>query len=84
MSRYQVFPNRGKMKVVYNSDGTVDLLATREIALGNPSEEDCEEVDPDYILDPNFPDTVPSQQAATPYEEFWNDPCWTEPAGILG
>jgi hypothetical protein len=28
------------MKVIYNADGTVDFTATREIALGNPSEFD--------------------------------------------
>lgn len=72
------------MRVIYNQDGTIDFSATREIALGNPTEDDCEEVDPDYILDPNFPETVRSTPAATPYQEFWSDPCWREPAGILG
>ena len=72
------------MKVIYNANGTVDLLATREIALGNPSEEDCEEVDEDYILDPSLPDTVPSMPIASPYEEFWSDSCWTEAPGHLG
>ena len=71
------------MRVIYNLNGTVDLLATRELALGNPSEEDCEEVDEDYILDPSFPDTLPSQQAADPLE-FWADSCWTESPGHLG
>lgn len=73
------------MKVIHNPDGTVDFLATREIALGNPSEEDfCEEVDEDYILDPSLPDTLPCQQAAEAYQEFWSDPCWTEAPGHLG
>lgn len=28
------------MKIIYNSNGTIDFLATREIMLGNPSEQD--------------------------------------------
>lgn len=72
------------MRVIYNLNGTVDLLATRECALGNPGEEDCEEVDEDYILDPTLPDTIPKMPVASSYDEFWSDPCWAEAPGILG
>lgn len=33
---------RKAMRVIYNLNGTIDFLATRECVLGNPSEEEIE------------------------------------------
>lgn len=39
------------MRIIYNLNGTIDFLATRECVLGNPSEE---EIEYDYqVLDKN-------------------------------
>lgn len=64
----------GRMIIIYNQNGTVDLAATRECLLGNPTEEDLEEAG----------ELRPMPKAKSAYEEFWSDPCWTEPPGHLG
>lgn len=68
------------MVVIYNQNGTIDLMATREIREGNLTEEDMEDMleeEPETVRSmPNYPQTA--------YEEFWADPCWAETPGHLG
>ncbi len=62
------------MKIIYNLNGTVDFLATREIALGNPSQEDILneyiERGEEALID------VFSSLDTEKAMEFWSDPCW--------
>lgn len=68
------------MIIIYNQNGTVDLSATRECLLGNPCEED---LDQDGELE-DFSPAKEEEDSETDYQEFWNDPCWTEPPGPIG
>lgn len=75
---------RIKMRTIYNQNGTVDLCATRELRMGNPTEDELEE-------DGELEDFLPAKEEedsetdmGTNPEEFWSDPCWMELPGIMG
>jgi hypothetical protein len=78
------------MMVIYNQNGTIDLMATREARLGNPTEEELED-DLVSIADENWTnywervqeqakeDLDPIVELVETHEarqEFFSDPCW--------
>lgn len=74
------------MLVIYNLNGTVDLMATREARLGNPTEEELD-ADDNWTrywhglqekAKKNFEPIVELVETPEAREEFWLDPCWTK------
>lgn len=71
------------MRIVHNPNGTIDFSATREVWLGNPSEDSLEE---DGLLEDFAPakEEEDSESVYVDANEFWSDPCWAQPPGIMG
>jgi hypothetical protein len=69
------------MVIIYNKNGTVDLSATRE-CLTEPDEDTDEDTEGETPLVGRIQSILLDPQSE--YEEFWQDPCWTQPPGPIG
>jgi len=75
---------RLRTQTIYNLNGTVDLCATRELRMGNPSEDELEEDGELEDFSPAKEEEDSETDMGVDPNEFWSDPCWVELPGIMG